>query len=124
MSHSKKEREEYNQRRERVSKEFGIDKNSYNRLRRSAEGLTRADTNYANGTTGGEPKYSGNKIVNEYTEKNHRKDTDEAFKKIASMAKKMGLHYYHQSDPRGASLYVSKKRMSQENYNREGKHIY
>ena len=124
MSYSKKEREEYNKHREHTSKELGLDKNKYNALRRAAHKMSKADTNYANGTTGGEPKYQGNKIVNEYSEKHHSKDTNEAFKGISKLAKKMKLNLYHQGDPRGASLYAGKSRMSSKDYNSKGHVIY
>ncbi len=129
MSFSKKEREEYNKRREHIGKEYGINKNEYNRLRRTAHALSDADTNYANGTQGNrnhysEPKYHGNKILNEYTEKHHKKDTNAAFSKSQALLKKKGIHAFHQTDPRGASLYIGKKRIHRDRYPSEGHHIY
>lgn len=122
MAFTRKERAEYNQHRERTSKELGIDKNAYNRLRRVGQALHKADENYANGTTGGAPKYSGNKITNRYEDKEHRGDTNKAFAKTKALKGKVNL--YHQSDPRGASLYAGKKRLSQNDYNFKGHVIY
>lgn len=116
-SYSKKERERYNEYRERISKEYGLDKNKYNALRRVAGELSEADTNYANGRKNYEEK--------EYGEREHKKDVNSAFAKTKAIRKKIkDLHFYHQGDPRGASLYISKKRLKPENYNSEGHHIY
>jgi len=113
--YSKKERENYNEHRERTSKDLGIDKNKYNALRRAALRISEADTNSANGA---------DRMGREYGDKEHKKDTRPNFKKIHKMAKKLGGHMYHQSDPRGASIYVGKKRMSQKDYNSKGHAIY
>ena len=115
--YSKKERERYNQYRERIGKEYGIGKNEYNRLRRVGNELHRADEDYANGR---------HRITNEeYTEKHHKHDVNTAFSKTKALKKKLkDVHYYHQSDPRGASLYISKKKLDQKNYSSEGHHIY
>lgn len=128
MAYSKREREDYNRHREHVGKELGLDKNKYNALRRVAHGLSKADTNYANGTTGGSPVYHGNKILNRYEDKEHHKDVATHFKKAEALRKKLGgkhsIHFHHQQDPRGASLYASKKRMSSSDYHSKGHVIY
>ena len=128
MAYTKKERAEYNIHRERTGKELGINKNQYNALRRVGQSLHKADENSANGTTGGTPIYRGNKILNEYTEKHYNKDTAKAFGKAEALRKKLGdkskIHFYHQTDPRGATLFVGKKRMSQMDYNSKGHVIY
>ncbi len=127
-SPSKKEREQYNQHRERVGKELGIEKKHYNALRRVGQSLSKHDTDYANGATGGGAKYVGNKIVNRYEDKQHSKDVGKAFSKAEALRQKMGgkskMHFYHQTDPRGASLYVGKKRMSGNDYRSKGHVIY
>jgi len=124
MAYTKKEREIYNQRRERTSQELGLDKYKYNAFRRIANRISEADTKSANGYEGKEAKWQGNKLLNEYGEKHWKNETRPNFKKAHEMAKKMGLHIYHQSDPRGPSLYLGKKRMSQKDYNSKGKVIY
>lgn len=133
MSYSKREREDYNRHREHVTRELGLEKKHYNALRRVSHALTDADTNYANGTQGSrhhyaEPIYKGNKILNEYTEKHHSKDVSGAFKKAEALRKKIGgkhkIHFYHQSDPRGAALYVAKHRMKDTDYHNKGHVIY
>jgi hypothetical protein len=116
--HSKKERERYNEHRKRTSEALGLDKNKYNALRRVGQSLNRADTNYANGRE----NYPHGK---EYGEKEYKHDVNSSFAKTKALRKKMkDLHFYHQSDPRGASLYVGKKRLKQDNYNSEGHVVY
>lgn len=39
-----------------------------------------------------------------------------ALKRVAELCKRLGLHFYHQTDPRGAALYVSDKPISDMNY--------
>jgi hypothetical protein len=97
---------------------LGLDKNKYNALRRVANRLSEADTNYANGRR----NYPHGE---EYGEKEHSKDVSHAFAKTKALRKKIkDLHFYHQGDPRGASLYIAKKRLSGSNYLTEGRHIY
>src|SRR5258708_6163596 len=106
-SYSKKERERYNEHRERIGKEYGLGKNEYNRLRRVANELSQADTAYANGR-----KYEHD--TEEYTEKHHKHDVNKAFSKTQALKNKLkGKHLYHQTDPRGASLYIGKKKLKQ-----------
>lgn len=128
MAFSKREREEYNKSREHTGKELGLNKNHYNALRRVSHSLSKADTNFANGTTGGEPKYHGNKILNRYEDKEHGKDVATHFKKAEALRKKIGgkhaIHFHHQTDPRGVSLYAGKERMNSSNYNSKGRPIY
>ena len=108
MAFSKKEREYYNQHREHVTRELGVDKNKYNAFRRASHGLTKADTDYAN--------YGD--------EKKHHTESVKHLAKAGALAKKAGLHIYHQSDPRGVALYLAKKRMKDTSYSSEGKAIH
>lgn len=39
-----------------------------------------------------------------------------ALKRIAALCQTHGLHYYHQTDPRGCALYVSKEPLTDTNY--------
>ena len=121
MAFSKKERESYNQYRDRVSRDSGITKNEYNRLRRVAQGLHRADEDSASGRKDWRENPSG-RGSKEYSEKEYKKDVNSHFAKTKALKGK--VHLYHQSDPRGASLYIGKKRLNQANYDSEGRHIY
>jgi len=40
-----------------------------------------------------------------------------ALKRVAEICKRNGLHFYHQSDPRGCPLFIGKEPMTMENYN-------
>ena len=116
MAYSKKEREEYNRHREYTVKELGIGKNEYNALRRVSHKLSEAGASYAN---------ARDRMGKEYGEKHYGKDVGSAFAKTKALKKKLkGLHFYHQTDPRGVALYAGKKRMSAETYHREGRPIY
>ena len=116
---SKKERAEYNEHRDRTSRELGLTKHHYNALRRVANGLSEAGTNSANGR---------DRSGKEYTEKHYNKDCANAFHKAEALRKKVGgkhaVHFYHQQDPRGVSLYAGKERMSHNDYNSKGRPIY
>jgi hypothetical protein len=123
MAYSKKERESYNKYRESTSSKLGIDKNEYNRLRRAAQSLHRSDEDSAMGTKEWRHNQNSNK---EYKEKEYKKDVGHAFKKAKAKAlqKAKGLHFHHQSDPRGASLYVAKEKLKDTDYSSKGHHIY
>lgn len=41
-----------------------------------------------------------------------------ALKRVAAVCSRLGLHFYHQSDPRGCALYISCEPMDGSNYNR------
>ena len=41
-----------------------------------------------------------------------------ALRRVAEVCKAAGLHYYHQTDPRGCALYVSTEPLTSSNYNR------
>lgn len=41
-----------------------------------------------------------------------------ALRRVAEVCKAAGLHFYHQTDPRGCALYVSGQPMTHENYHR------
>lgn len=40
-----------------------------------------------------------------------------ALRRIADLAEMHGFHYYHQTDPRGCALYISKEPLTDLNYN-------
>ena len=39
-----------------------------------------------------------------------------ALKRVAKLCQSLGLHYYHQTDPRGCALYVSTEPLTGQNY--------
>lgn len=41
-----------------------------------------------------------------------------ALRRVAAICKRLGLHFYHQTDPRGCALYVSTEELTDVNYNR------
>jgi hypothetical protein len=43
-----------------------------------------------------------------------------ALRRVAKLCKRLGLHYYHQGDPRGCALYVSRNPLTDTNYNTQG----
>jgi hypothetical protein len=47
-----------------------------------------------------------------------------ALKRVAALCKDIDLHYFHQTDPRGAGLYVGVVPLNGENYNRAGVSCY
>lgn len=124
MAYSKKEREQYNRRRQQIAEKMGVDKNAYNALRRVGQLLHRSDEDIAMGSKEWRhnPKYQ----EKEYTEKERNKDVSEAFKKAEKIRKKkkLNIHFYHQQDPRGATLHISKERMSHSDYHSKGEPIY
>lgn len=43
-----------------------------------------------------------------------------ALRRIEKACKEAGLHYYHQTDPRGCALYVSTEPLTAQNYSQRG----
>lgn len=43
-----------------------------------------------------------------------------ALRRVAEVCKAAGLHYYHQTDPRGCALYVSAEPLTDQNYSTRG----
>ncbi len=41
-----------------------------------------------------------------------------ALRRVAAICTRLGLHYFHQTDPRGCALYVSTEPLTDVNYNR------
>lgn len=123
--YTRNEKADYNTHRDHVTDHLGIDKNAYNAYRRHGQALHRADENSANGTRNGEsPRYEGSKLVNGYTEEHYDKETKPIHAKLKEMTKTHGLHYYHQSDPRGATLHLAKEKLDSNNYSSKGHAIY
>jgi len=47
-----------------------------------------------------------------------------ALRRVANLCKTLGVHYFHQADPRGVSLYVGKEPMTDQSYSGQGVAIY
>lgn len=47
------------------------------------------------------------------------RETD-ALKRIAAVCQANGLHFYHQTDPRGCALYVAREPLTDQNYSSAG----
>ena len=43
-----------------------------------------------------------------------------ALRRVGQVCKAAGLHYYHQTDPRGCALYVSTEPLTDQNYSSKG----
>lgn len=121
-SYTRKERAEYNARREGVCERLGITESQYNYFRRIGENLHRIDEWYCNGTKGDPSRYP----IEEYAEGQYLADEEAILKKLADYWVRTGdshMHFYHQSDPRGCSLYISTEPMDASSYD-SGSAIY
>lgn len=67
-------------------------------LRRAERTLNRWGTQRWGWSTGGNDREAG------------------ALRRVAEVCKRNGLEFYHQSDPRGASLYIGKSDINEQNY--------
>jgi hypothetical protein len=76
-------------------------KQDYLALRFLSRRLSTIDTQYCNG---------------ELTEEQETGKIAPVIKRLDATLKPYGLHWYHQSDPRGAALYVSKSPITQADY--------
>lgn len=101
MSYTKKEREQYNENRDRACSRLGITVNQYNFFRRKGNLLHGVYENNCNGLI---------------------KESDyirsvEAFEEVLiSYSKDLGLSIYFQTDPRGATIYLDKVAIPENNY--------
>lgn len=43
-----------------------------------------------------------------------------ALRRVADLCKRLGLHYFHQTDPRGCLLYVGTEPLTDQNYSQTG----
>lgn len=97
-----KERKEYNEYRDRICQRLNITKNQYNWLRRKGQALHKIYEANCNGEYPNE----------DYSEKLEN-PIYEAIKKYIS---KLNLFIYYQTDPRGATIYVDKISIPDNNY--------
>ena len=102
MGYSKKAREEYNIRRQNICNMLGITKNRYNAYRRIGDALRKIYENNCNGL---------------YETESHYELACLPYEQAAGgMARKDGLHIYYQTDPRGATIYLDKIEIPNNNY--------
>lgn len=101
MTYTKLERGRYNEDRARKCKALGITKNQYNWLRRKGEELHKIYEDNCNG---------------EINEKDYDRKTSELEHMIYGYIGKLGLFIYLQTDPRGATIYLDRNKIPENNY--------
>ena len=101
--YSKKERNEYNEQREKVCKSLMITKNNYNWLRRKGEGLHKLYEDNCNGDIG---------------EASYEVETKTIYDLVNEYITSIKLYVYYQTDPRGATIYLDKEPIPENNYTR------
>ena len=104
MEHTKKERKEYNLRRDKTCKALGITKNQYNAFRRLGEELRKTYAADCNGDLA-----SSEALDAAVSPLYARGDT---------LAASLKLHIFYQTDPRGATVYLDKVLIPENNYTR------
>lgn len=98
MTYTKKERKYYNIHREKTCKALNITKYQYNYLRRKGEALRKVYVDHCNGDF----SLENNETILE--------------KEILNKACDLKLYLYLQTDPRGATIYLDKKPIPENNY--------
>ncbi len=133
-NYTRTERAQYNGYREGVCQSLGITEAQYNYLRRQADKLHQIDEWSGNGTKENLDRfnYSNGAMPVEYTNEQWELDEKTIFAKIATYltGEKVDiddydpeypevapeLFIYHQSDPRGCSLYLDTSPIKRDNY--------
>lgn len=100
MTYTKKERESYNVHRDWICKRLEITKNQYNWFRRKGEILHKNAEDYCNGVEGAEFDGVAKKTCED----------------VVIKARQLKLYFFHQTDPRGATIYLDKEEIPQNNY--------
>lgn len=103
MYYSKKQREYYNEQRAVTCERLGITNNQYNWFRRIGTELHKLYEQNCNG---------------ELTEGQYEAYTDVFYDKANQKAKELGLHIFYQTDPRGATIYLDRVEIPENNYTR------
>lgn len=101
MTYTKKEREQYNEYRKAVCERLKIDENEYNKLRRYGSALRALYVADCNG---------------DIDQEDYALETDRLYKLCDNFCKRLRLNVFYQSDPRGATIYVSKEPIPDNNY--------
>lgn len=104
MEYTTKERERYNENREKACKRLGITKNQYNWFRREGDKLHKVYEDDCNGVYKTEEEY--NNIVRDliYRINVYKQECENL------------LYAYFQTDPRGATIYLDTKPIPNNNY--------
>lgn len=100
----------------KTMQDLRINRKEYKRFLIIGNKLHRFYEFNCNGYIGSEAIYSGNKIINEYTEKQYKADTTPLYKKAKAMAREKGLFIFFQTDPRGATIYLDTKKIEDNRY--------
>lgn len=100
---NKQQREWYNHDRKIICERLGINQNQYNAIRRIGVQLRHVYEQSCNGTI---------------DEQVYEKQTKTLEEKLIDMIFPFGFHYYLQTDPRGATIYLSKDPIPENNYNK------
>jgi hypothetical protein len=103
MTYTNKERAEYSEQRKRACERNGITENQYNWLRRKGQALHAHYERNCNGTT---------------TEADYSRNTNLLYESVEKYVKKLNLHVYFQTDPRGATIYIDREPLTDSAYNR------
>jgi hypothetical protein len=98
---TKLERQRYNENRERACKRLGITKNDYNWLRRKGEALHKFYEDNCNG---------------DIEDKDYENETKSLYGVTDNFVKYLKLFVYYQTDPRGASIYLDRVKIPENNY--------
>lgn len=101
--YTKSQREFYNDHRQYVLRELGLTQNQYNWFRRVGDQLHHIYEQSCNG---------------EIDEQTYEELTEPLYKKAQDKAKELELFIFFQTDPRGATIYLDKKEIPYNNYNK------
>lgn len=102
MGYTKEERKYYNLHRERVCTVLDIDKNAYNWFRRKGQELHKIFEQNCNGKIESDERYEAL--------------TQPLYQMAIQKAHGLGLTIYFQTDPRGATIYLDKVPIPENNY--------
>lgn len=110
--YSKKQREEYNLERDITCELLGITINQYNQFRRMGEALHKLYERQCNGYT--------QQFFEDQDNEREQIFNDKATK----LATTLGLNIHFQTDPRGATIYLSHELIPENSYNTSAHCIY
>lgn len=111
MQYTKKAREEYNKTRSLSCAKLGITEHQYNWFRRNGEKLRKIYEDACNGIV----SYENMEYINL---------VDPIYELVDSKAESLGLSIYYQTDPRGATIYLSANPVDSSNYSSKAVCIY
>lgn len=103
MTYTTQERTRYNEDRSITCKRLGITENQYNWLRRKGQALHKIYEDNCNGVINSDNEYDN--------------AVDPIYSDVETYCKGLGLFVYYQTDPRGATIYVDRKPIPENNYN-------